>query len=385
MTLIPSAEMTTPEVEAEAQSEPTVSEIMWPPTALLVLGAFMFLMLYLLWQRRRVKFKRPAQRKFHPSTFVYEYEDFVNCDPVNLPVFIADRDEYAIDKLRYFQNNGLSLLYMVMPPALTLLFCPMTLFMYSPITNYFWPKPYFESPPNVNDSLGCFLVPSGMVYAIMFGFAFQEVFEKHTNIDDKLKGQTLSMRKLVLLIESMETISPRTFLHVLHTLKDEITNIIFRIQSMENLCVSVNIWGLLKPLNSDQRKRQSPVDQIVFVEVLHCLHDLNVMSAESGCVTEHMHIFQWIFLETLGYFSFLGVLLIQADSYRMELAMCIVTVVSITLLCCVVSDLDFPFHGFFLIDLQMLIDLIDFLHTKSKDVQTRVVARTGTDKDTNVG
>lgn len=43
----------------------------------------------------------------------------------------------------------------------------------------------------------------------------------------------------------------------------------------------------------------------------------------------------------------INLLLIQASSYRMELAMCIMTVFSITILCYVVADLDSPFNGFF--------------------------------------
>lgn len=63
---------------------------------------------------------------------------------------------------------------------------------------------------------------------------------------------------------------------------------------------------------------------------------------------------RWLFLESLGFFSFIGILLLRAYSYRMELVMCIITVFSISMLCYVVSDLDSPFSGFFRVDLSVL-------------------------------
>lgn len=74
-------------------------------------------------------------------------------------------------------------------------------------------------------------------------------------------------------------------------------------------------------------------------------------------------IYRWAFLETLGFFSFLGVLLLQAGGYRMELAMCIITVFSISMLCYVVSDLDSPFSGFFRVDLSVFPDVMNRLET----------------------
>ena len=67
---------------------------------------------------------------------------------------------------------------------------------------------------------------------------------------------------------------------------------------------------------------------------------------------------RWTFLEALGYFTFLGILLVQCQSYRAELAMCLLTVISISLLCYVVADLDSPFHGFFRVDLRRFCRLV---------------------------
>ena len=71
-----------------------------------------------------------------------------------------------------------------------------------------------------------------------------------------------------------------------------------------------------------------------------------------------MFPYRWAFLESLGFFSFFGILLLQAQSYRTELTMCIITVFSISLLCYVVSDLDSPFCGFFQVDLSALPEVV---------------------------
>ena len=72
--------------------------------------------------------------------------------------------------------------------------------------------------------------------------------------------------------------------------------------------------------------------------------------------------FRWIFLEVHGLIAFFGILLIDADSYRLQLAMCILTVFSISLFCYLLSDFDSPLHGAFRVDLDSALDLPFQLH-----------------------
>ena len=76
--------------------------------------------------------------------------------------------------------------------------------------------------------------------------------------------------------------------------------------------------------------------------------------------------FRWAFLEALGYFSFFGILLVNADSYRLELIMCLVTVLSISMFSYVLADLNQPFHGVFKVNLAPLFAI-------SKTLQKRFV------------
>ena len=77
-----------------------------------------------------------------------------------------------------------------------------------------------------------------------------------------------------------------------------------------------------------------------------------------------LHIFcRWAFLETVSFFSFFGVLLVKAESLRLELTMCLLTGMSVTMLCFIVADIDNPFHGFFRIDLTVLGDIMKQLES----------------------
>ena len=67
---------------------------------------------------------------------------------------------------------------------------------------------------------------------------------------------------------------------------------------------------------------------------------------------------RWLFLELLGFITFFGILLTQTKSYHSDLLICMLTVLSISLLCYVVADLDTPFSGFVRIDVSVVLDLI---------------------------
>lgn len=63
-------------------------------------------------------------------------------------------------------------------------------------------------------------------------------------------------------------------------------------------------------------------------------------------------------MESLGFYSFLGILLVQTQSTEMNLLLCIITVFSISLLCYVVADFDSVFSGFFRVDVSILAEVI---------------------------
>ncbi|GFN73726.1 hypothetical protein PoB_000023200 [Plakobranchus ocellatus] len=127
--------------------------------------------------------------------------------------------------------------------------------------------------------------------------------------------------------------------------------------------VRVAIWSMLDVLRRVEVSTQANYLNRVYIQ--HIVDDIkqlnSICSDRMGVMHGRINPVMWLFLETLGFFSFLGILLITAFSYRMELLMCIVTVFSISLLCYVVSDLDSPFSGFFRINTSVMLDLMQRL------------------------
>ena len=60
-------------------------------------------------------------------------------------------------------------------------------------------------------------------------------------------------------------------------------------------------------------------------------------------------------MELLGFVAFFGILLVVADSYRLELVMCVLTVFSISAFVYILSDLDHAYHGTFRVDLAVFV------------------------------
>ncbi len=71
-------------------------------------------------------------------------------------------------------------------------------------------------------------------------------------------------------------------------------------------------------------------------------------------------------MEILSFFSFFGILLLRAQSYRYELTICVITVISITVFSYVLADMDEPFHGFFRVPLGAFVDYVYSLENESQ-------------------
>ena len=53
-----------------------------------------------------------------------------------------------------------------LPAAISMALCPITLFMSKPTVKFLWPPDKFKTLPDINQAIICFLMPSGMIYAI---------------------------------------------------------------------------------------------------------------------------------------------------------------------------------------------------------------------------
>ena len=96
-------------------------------------------------------------------------------------------------------------------------------------------------------------------------------------------------------------------------------------------------------------------------------------------ITHSCYHLRWLFLEVLGGMTLFGVMLIDAQSRPMEIALCELTVFSVAMMCYVLADLDSPFHGFLRVDTSVLPDVVarvEGLYHRSK-----VADKTEADKE----
>lgn len=145
--------------------------------------------------------------------------------------FFSSCEIDALESNSYFENSAKGLLHISVPPLLALLFCPLTLLLYTPLANFLWPNQFFTEIPNINDALSCFLVPAGMVYAITFGFAVQEVLQKHLHLQQRLSSEVQTSRDIACIINQIEELSTGGRKKIFRLLK---TNIVNRLLQAQN-------------------------------------------------------------------------------------------------------------------------------------------------------
>ena len=76
-------------------------------------------------------------------------------------------------------------------------------------------------------------------------------------------------------------------------------------------------------------------------------------------------------MEALGFISFFGILLIVAESYRLELTMCILTVFTISSFVYILTDLDYAYHGTFIVDLTVFSTFLEALREEYKCIRLK--------------
>ena len=136
--------------------------------------------------------------------------------------FLTDRDHLIMRRFTAYQNQPQQLLKLAMPAYLSLIFCPLTLLMYGPLVRFFWPVSlYPNGPPNVNDVISCFLTPAGLVYAIAFGFAFQEALGKQDGLTNRFALQLNKMEQIKVMTRHISRIVDADRALVLTILKNE--------------------------------------------------------------------------------------------------------------------------------------------------------------------
>ena len=145
--------------------------------------------------------------------------------------FLTEFDREVLGSLITFHNRPIELLKIASPALISLVLCPITLYMYIPLVNSFWPPDKFNAMPNINEAIACFLAPAGLVYATSFGFAFQSALSKQSEI---LYQMTYKLGLVDQIITLSSKITFSSLQNVMDIYKATKTEAIFMILQVEN-------------------------------------------------------------------------------------------------------------------------------------------------------
>ncbi len=136
-------------------------------------------------------------------------------------IFLTSNDHAVLHHFQIHFNRPWSLLVIALPPICTLVLCPVMLFLHPLLVHGFWPPDVFPETPNVNDVISSFLVPSGLVYAIAFGFAFQEAISKSSNVFLTVRDQLCSLDQILQLTKAIKCLNHGQRYCIYYSLKHE--------------------------------------------------------------------------------------------------------------------------------------------------------------------
>ncbi|XP_013402262.1 uncharacterized protein LOC106167610 [Lingula anatina] len=348
------------EAESEAESTPEPREagpILAPPFTFIALIIFALAGLFFksqIWKGGELNLERSE---------IVNYEKHPAIEP-----FLSPFDDEVQKCLRKYPNHPFELAKVSGPCIVSLAFCPFTLYSHGFLLESFWQSLGVNVETlNINDAIQCFLTPSGLVYAIMFGFVFQFVAAKQQEVQKRLMFQVGLMGELVTMTTKLHFL-PEDRMEVLRSVKDECISMMSHIlnRSQDSFKndppgkMEESLYSVLDKLRRvDVTDKSSKVDAVLMNKAITNITEIiGVDSDQLTLFHARLHVLQWMILESLGFLAFLGILLVDGKSHRFELLICMITVFSISMLCYIVSDMDFPFSGFFRIDLQPLYDVI---------------------------
>jgi hypothetical protein len=204
----------------------------------------------------------------------------------------------------------------------------------------------YQHFPNINEAIGCYLGPAGMVYAIFFGFTYQAVTGRATALDEMINAET-SAATMVLrmtLATPESVISGRFKLDIAKYCRDEMLAILDELfgdepRSHEELLPGMqNILPLLHEVQEDLSNAN--VSKETAQLAAHQITKINDVVVATGPVADRRHqvirsgisVVEWIFLQILGCCAFFGIMLVDCTSYRMNIVFCFITASTIIIL-----------------------------------------------------
>ena len=201
--------------------------------------------------------------------------------------------------------------------------------------------------PDINDAIGCFLGPAGMVYAIFFGFTYQSVTGKCDTLS-RLVNEEASSALMVMrmaLATPDTTVEAGVKLEIAKHCREAMLTILEDIfsddvdQPHENLLPGMQAILPMLPGVQDQLSRAGLSKELTHLAV-HNIERIHETVVATGPVIDmrrqvtrnKISVPEWAFLQILGFSAFFGIMLVDAASFRMNMVICFITVGTIATL-----------------------------------------------------
>ena len=133
--------------------------------------------------------------------------------------FLNSQDLCVLHRFSMFSNRPFPMLMLTLPAVVAITLCPLTLACFIPLVTSLWPPDQHPVIPNVNKAIACFLMPSGLIYAISFGFAYQEAVRAHHATMDGISKVAMLTNQLASLAVTLQDLSSSTKARILGRLK----------------------------------------------------------------------------------------------------------------------------------------------------------------------
>lgn len=144
--------------------------------------------------------------------------------------FLAKFDKEVLTNLRTLHLQPGEITRICLPALSTMALGPIFILFYFQIIEWFWSLEDYPTLPNINQGVSCFLTPAGLVYAISFGFAFQQAINKQSEILEKMTTEISYLDQTATLISKLKIRSPGAKVNMYKALKAEALYMILQIQ-----------------------------------------------------------------------------------------------------------------------------------------------------------
>ncbi|CAD5124050.1 DgyrCDS12356 [Dimorphilus gyrociliatus] len=369
----------------DPNDRPSLWEIFIPPFGL---TCIIFFGLFCLWLKDFIKDCQFGRKDLQPTS--YSEEEIENMkrecngnevhnENITKRALYSDFDLEVLDDFILNTNHPKNLIAIAIPPIASLVCCTILLFIYTPMIDCLWPE---VKKPDINTGISCFLAPAGLVYALSFGFMFQQTYGKQTEILTKVTHEFSLLDQILTMSKSLKLPTQKHLLALYKSVKNEAIFTILQLQNDKDvesfrnqppIDIKVQIWNIIDILRDASLHPETKfnVNSVLCDKMISYIIELNNICVDRmGTIHSRIHPIKWIFLESLGLAALFGVTVVDAQSRRMELAMCELTIFSVSMLCFVLADLDYPFHGFFRIDLSVLPDVVKRIETLYEEAKS---------------